>query len=240
MTSNENADSPDEGGSTTRKEPGDRPDREPKTKEKDHTVDRAPLSADTKNLDKAVGDKDRANLATVKESLDDRSARATGTDGISSGINGNPDRPLVTDTGAKEVDPIPAQPTERASNSLWKDLVDFIGGVGDFSRNRDAMIQKNTVGWDKYYHCMANCEATARGPGGNMSAELLSAGRELTDAMRHMLPKDSLGIGKGLTPQESWRDIREDLAVNREGRLGALRGDRCADVCRIDRLRGLK
>jgi hypothetical protein len=43
---------------------------------------------------------------------------------------------------------------------------DFGGGVRDFLANYNKMVEVKVKGADRYFHCMANCEATQRGPGG--------------------------------------------------------------------------
>lgn len=43
-------------------------------------------------------------------------------------------------------------------------------GTGDFLNNYMNMRNANTIGADKYFHCMANCQASQRGPGGQAAA----------------------------------------------------------------------
>jgi len=43
------------------------------------------------------------------------------------------------------------------------------------------MRDANTIGADKYFHCMANCQAAREGLGGRDAAAIISEGRELTD-----------------------------------------------------------
>ena len=68
---------------------------------------------------------------------------------------------------------------------LWVNPVDywrdFGGGVGDFLDNYQDMRDANTIGADKYFHCMANCEASKRGPGGEDAAIGISETREWVD-----------------------------------------------------------
>lgn len=61
----------------------------------------------------------------------------------------------------------------------------------DFGLTYLEMREKNTDGTlDKYFHCMANCKATRRGPGGEAAAECISDMRELTDMMRGTSTQD--------------------------------------------------
>ena len=53
--------------------------------------------------------------------------------------------------------------------------------TADFLRNYQNMRDANTVGADKYFHCMANCQATRRGPAGETAACKISDGREWFD-----------------------------------------------------------
>ena len=50
----------------------------------------------------------------------------------------------------------------------------FGEGAADMKRNYDRMIQRNWKGSDKWYHCMANCQATNEGPGGAAAAKVIS------------------------------------------------------------------
>ena len=58
---------------------------------------------------------------------------------------------------------------------------DFSGGAGDLYRNYRDMRVANTIGADKYFHCMGHCQAARRGLGGRDASELIGEGRELTD-----------------------------------------------------------
>jgi hypothetical protein len=134
-----------------------------------------------------------------------------------------------------------AQPGERASEWGSKDgydplrgysnaletMADFIGGVKDFLKNRNEMVALGRKGaGDKFYHCMANCEATQRGPGGEAAAEIMSTIREYPyGAFKNT-------VVDGMSWEASQKDIREDMAANRFGREAARAGERCLDACR--------
>ena len=66
-------------------------------------------------------------------------------------------------------------------DDLWDYVEDAMGGARDFGKNYDDMVDANTIGADKYFHCKANCEAASRGPGGKDVSELISEVREPTD-----------------------------------------------------------
>ncbi len=55
------------------------------------------------------------------------------------------------------------------------------GGTFDLWRNYRNMREANTIGADKYFHCMANCQASRKRLGGRDAAEFISEGRELFD-----------------------------------------------------------
>ena len=61
------------------------------------------------------------------------------------------------------------------------EISDAIDGVNDFIENYNDMREANTIGADKYFHCMANCEATQRGPAGEDVACIISDTREWVD-----------------------------------------------------------
>jgi hypothetical protein len=75
------------------------------------------------------------------------------------------------------------------------------------------MRDANTKGVDKYFHCMANCEASERGPGGLFAAQIISELRE------------DYGYWKG----DPLGDSLDDMRANRCGR----RGDpKCENRCK--------
>ena len=96
---------------------------------------------------------------------------------------------------------------------------------GDFVKNRRDMIDANTIGADKYFHCKANYEASQRGWGGRLDAKILSGARE------------AYGFFKG----DGIKDIKEDLKANRYGREAAKSGKykSSKDACSIYRPNGL-
>jgi len=65
--------------------------------------------------------------------------------------------------------------------SVVKGIADFFAGMGKFFTNYKNMRTANTIGADKYFHCLANCQATNLGTGGSVLAHVMSEGRELTD-----------------------------------------------------------
>ena len=56
-----------------------------------------------------------------------------------------------------------------------------IGGLSDFLDNYFKMRKANFQDADKYFHCMANCEATKKGAGGKAMAYAMSEAREIVD-----------------------------------------------------------
>ena len=98
---------------------------------------------------------------------------------------------------------------------------DFGGGVGDFISNYRDMRKANTIGADKYFHCMANCQASRRGLGGRDAAELISETRELFDEYVKRDPPSA---------------CNEDRSANRQGREGNPQ-DSCKDTCSSNSLR---
>jgi hypothetical protein len=53
--------------------------------------------------------------------------------------------------------------------------------TGDFAENYFDMREAWTKGADKYFHCNANCQASARGPAGETTARTISNAREIVD-----------------------------------------------------------
>jgi RHS repeat-associated protein len=100
-----------------------------------------------------------------------------------------------------------------------------IGAVGDFWRNYQDMRDANTIGGDGYFHCMANCQATRRGPTGESVACNISDAREWTDQNIKGSPASASAA---------------DQAANVIGRNGALSSSQsCREICSGFRPNGL-
>ena len=94
-----------------------------------------------------------------------------------------------------------------------------------FLRNYADMRNANTIGADRYFHCMANCEAARCGRNGTSLACVVSDGREWFDQNI-----------KGDPPQES----ADDQAANQYGRgWGANTNLPCGFACQPFRPLGL-
>ncbi|WP_366145086.1 hypothetical protein [Maricaulis sp.] len=88
------------------------------------------------------------------------------------------------------------------------------------------MRDANTIGGDKYFHCVANCEATLEGPVGEDVAETISDLREWVDQNI-----------KGDPPSAS----QADQIANQDGRTGARNNPNqtCQATCSHHRPNGL-
>ena len=95
-----------------------------------------------------------------------------------------------------------------------------------FQKRRQDMMEADTHGADKYFHCLANYEATSLGNGGWIDAYALSAARE---AYGILIKKDPLD------------DVKEDLKANKHGRESARSGKykTAQEACAIFRPKGL-
>jgi hypothetical protein len=107
---------------------------------------------------------------------------------------------------------------------------DSVSGTDAFCSNYVAMRAARVNGADKYFHCMANCEAASSGRVGSAVAHTISTARELTD-----LPRNLNKIGW----ERAIKDMKEDLSANRTGRNGAYNGVRCQDACGQFHIKGL-
>jgi RHS repeat-associated protein len=92
----------------------------------------------------------------------------------------------------------------------------ILGVLGDFWGNYDDMRTANTVGADKFFHCMANCEASRRGVGGLQTASDISELREWFDENIKGDPKSVCD---------------EDRYANYVGRVGGQGCEPCSRVC---------
>jgi len=86
--------------------------------------------------------------------------------------------------------------------------------LADFITAYDDMFEANTIGGDKYFHCVANCMASDRGWIGRQFAIVFSELREFTDQYLKGDPKEACD---------------EDREANRVGQIGA---GPCADRCK--------
>ena len=100
------------------------------------------------------------------------------------------------------------------------------GALGDFARNYQNMRDANTIGSDKYFHCMANCQAARQGSIGSGLSRAISEARELTDEYI-----------KG----DSAQACNDDRNANNTGRNGGNNnpGLPCSSVCGGYRPNGL-
>jgi hypothetical protein len=218
----------------------DRPDHD----QGDSGPERDPLDTNSHDsTDRATGDRGGADLSdratggeSAPEPAIDRDGNLDTPDEFNADSIGDTDETQEADT---------TSPTERieawlgldmsflsdAVGDLLEGVEDFANGIGDFFKNYNEMVKVNTIGADKYFHCKANCEATQRGLGGKLAAEIMSYGREVCDT-----PKN---LAKGMSLRESLADSRSDMASNRVGQEAGANGIRCYDGCGRLRPRGL-
>lgn len=108
------------------------------------------------------------------------------------------------------MDPFGLDTTTGWTASDWVPIIqwlDLLDGIDAIERNFDDMRITNTIGADKYFHCLATCEATEEGPGGYLAALLVNL-KELKDVWKY-------GVA----------DCKSDLVANKQGR------DRAASTC---------
>ncbi len=111
--------------------------------------------------------------------------------------------------------------SQKPINPVGLKFAETIGeavrGTKHFLDMYDAMRQQNRgKNQDKFFHCMANCQATNEGAGGEAAAEVISEVRELTDEFI-----------KG----DSKVQCDADRAANEKGRETAKKGGNCNKEC---------
>ncbi len=118
----------------------------------------------------------------------------------------------------------PARAKIRAAGDAVRNSVigQAVGAARDFIRNRDALAKTDPGNrppdTDKFFHCMANCQAAQRGATGEAVAEGLSDLREGVQIR--------LG-GADHTPANS----AADQDANRAGRTAGAQGQNCTSFC---------
>lgn len=130
------------------------------------------------------------------------------------------------DNGLK-VDQIikPGGPTENKINEKLAEDKKATNAFSIFVKNRDDMVQANTIGADEYFHCKANYEASQLGWRSEIEAQALSLGRE------------AYGLIKG----DGLKDASKDMKANQHGRESAKFGgySSASEACAIYRPAGL-
>jgi RHS repeat-associated protein len=102
-----------------------------------------------------------------------------------------------------------------------------IGAMKDFIDNYREMRRRNTIGADPYFHCMANCQASNRGPIGAAVASVISEGREIYD---QYVP----------WKRDTLEQCNADRAANRQGRRNSQNQNQsCEQRCGSLRPKGL-
>jgi hypothetical protein len=122
----------------------------------------------------------------------------------------------------------PSGPTFQAMTKKIYDDDQISGSISDFGENYTNMVLANTIGGDKYFHCLANYASTARGELGEMASNVLSTSRELL--------QDFFSI---FTGKEN--DGKADQEANQHGRDAAKSGTykTAEEACAIFRPKGL-
>ncbi|MBK8813144.1 MAG: hypothetical protein IPN69_20780 [Acidobacteria bacterium] len=120
--------------------------------------------------------------------------------------------------------PIPYSNLERSAVTSYPFSYDFgcdrsgigVGAINDFTKNYSDMRAANTIGADKFFHCMANCQAARRGSIGVLISQTMSEGRELFDENLKGDPRVACDA---------------DRYANQIGRDSGSRCDPCVSVC---------
>ena len=100
--------------------------------------------------------------------------------------------------------------------------------VSIFWQNYQNMLSANTIGADKYFHCMANCQASRQGAVGRGMSVLISDAREVGDTIVNAIRRRA-------------NDSAADQAANIVGQcIGAQSpGTSCSSICAAFRPNGL-
>jgi hypothetical protein len=116
--------------------------------------------------------------------------------------------------------------TAAHSESGQDGIGEIIGASNDFARNYRNMRDAYTIGGDKYFHCIANCQASRQGAVGSKLFEAISEARELSD--EYIKCDSSLACN-------------DDRQANGSGRNGAQDkpDEGCSSICGSDRPEGL-
>ena len=113
----------------------------------------------------------------------------------------------ISDNPINYVDPLGLYPFNPNPEDY---AFQFAAGTDDMLRNYKRMRERIWQGADKWYHCMANCQATNRGPGGAAAAQIISFFRT--------------NVQSWFTEPDDWRN---DDKANKCGQQG---GD-CEKTC---------
>ncbi len=100
--------------------------------------------------------------------------------------------------------------------------VQFAEGLQSLWDRYQDMKASNTKGADRYFHCLAHCEAASKGPGGQLASKIIGQAREVADLQKYTGKIGSVGAKV---------DGFADTFINREGYRGGTSGVRCYDHC---------
>lgn len=117
---------------------------------------------------------------------------------------------------------------EKSFDKTWiesinKSISEPFKAAKDLWSNYQSMKEANTIGADKYFHCVGHCEASREGSAGVIVSQLLGDAREVFDF---------------LVKLDSRAECRADLAANQTGR-SSNSSVSCKDACSQFRPKGL-
>jgi Serum amyloid A protein len=167
---------------------------------------------------------------TLKESLNDFFAHELGQQKITEA-----DRKAIydliferLDSGVRcadwfGMDELPTMKDSAAGAHGERFIGQFLRGMVDSAEKYIDMHFSNVIGQDHFYHCMAHCESSSRGPGGQLASKLVGYARESTDALKNSTREGSA--------RHAVLDSFVDSYVNRIGYEGGRSGTRCNVQC---------
>jgi RHS repeat-associated protein len=128
-----------------------------------------------------------------------------------------------------KIDAYGLRASTTSSKSGVDDWYDPIQTINEFCKAYHDMVEANTIGADRYFHCMAHCNAAKKGGGG--AALCLGLIREGCDNVRNACTKKN-------RPLRQCLDSLGDIAANLHG-LHVAEHENCRDRCAIYRPPGL-
>jgi hypothetical protein len=111
-------------------------------------------------------------------------------------------------------------PIGLAENNV-NDWYDPLQAIWDFGRAYRDMRNANTIGADKYFHCLAHCRAAKKGA--TATAAALGLGREIFDNVKNLYTGN-------LGPIDQIMDSAKDMVANAQG-LACPKDKTCEQQC---------
>jgi uncharacterized protein RhaS with RHS repeats len=118
--------------------------------------------------------------------------------------------------------------SESSIGDLYNNIACSAEALGHLWYGYKEMRDKNVKGADRYYHCLAHCEANKASPA---TARAVGYGREAVDIGVNFCRRKN-------TAKEQWKDAKEDMKANQHG-WNCPENKSCEEQCAKYKVKGI-